>query len=320
MHRECRRSRPRIERLEDRSMSSPAAIVGTLAAGSIERSGPGRGMHVFRNLAYRPGAGPSGRLDVYVPTGPTPDGGRPTILAIHGGGWRRFDKADYGGSVARLVREGYVVVAANYTLSAPGRPSWPKNLEDVREAVRWTRLNASRFGIDPERVVAMGESAGGHLAALLGTYPDGPVTPDVPPGSTGVGPVPGEVSARVDAVIDFYGPADLADLTRQSPSAGKAVRQFLGGDPAQRPGRSTSASPTALASPDDAPTLIVHGTADTLVPIAQSEALAAALARAGVPTQFIALPGAAHGFRLGAAGGSLVPAILAFLGQAWEDV
>ena len=84
-------------------------------------------------------------------------------------------KTDFGRMAARLARHDYVVVSVEYLLSKPGSPSWPANFEDVREAVRWVRRHADEYGIDPDRIVAMGASAGGHLSALLGTYPDGPV-------------------------------------------------------------------------------------------------------------------------------------------------
>ena len=169
------------------------------------------------NIPYPTPAGPAERLNVYTPPGPAPAGGRPVIVAIHGGGWRRLDKDGYGDRIASaFVRNGYVVVAPNYALSAPGHPTWPENLDDVRAAVAWVRSNAAGLGIDPDRIVAMGESAGGNLAELLGTDP-------------------GDAASRVEAVIAFSAPADLDTLYAQSPLAGLAAAQFLGGSPAQVP-------------------------------------------------------------------------------------
>ncbi len=131
------------------------------------------------------------------------------VIAIHGGGWRRFSKDDFGPTVAPLAKLGYIVAVPNYRLSSPGSPSWPANLIEVRSAVSWVRANAASLGVDPSRIAALGESAGGHLAALLGTDP-------------------GSADSRVQAVVDFYGPTDLSTLEARSPDAGVAIRQYLG--------------------------------------------------------------------------------------------
>ena len=115
--------------------------------------------------------GQSELLDVYTPHSPAPAGGFPVIVTIHGGGWRRFNKTEYGLRNANVfTRDGYVVVSPDYVLSAPGSPTWPVNFEDVQAAVRWVRSNAGTLGINPNEIVAEGESAGANLAALLGTY------------------------------------------------------------------------------------------------------------------------------------------------------
>lgn len=279
-------SPPRVEAIEGRVLLAP------LAATRPERP------TVAADLAFPSEGGRLQRLDVYRPAGTPPPGGWPVILAIHGGGWRRYGKADYGPKVAPLTRSGFAVVALDYTLSAPGRPSWPANLEDVRAAVRWVRANAGRFGFDPGRVAAMGESAGGHLAALLGTDAEDP-------------------ESRVQAVVDYYGPADLLALMGQSPAAAGAVRQFLGPGPEADPGRYRDASPTAHVDPTDPPMLIVQGMADTLVPPAQARALAAALTAAGVPNRLILLPGVGHGFGLRVGGRDLRGVIASFLDAAF---
>lgn len=303
---------PRVESLEQRTLLSPLNGPGRSARGRAGQFGPIRnearsaGAVLLSSQVYtRTDDGVALKLDVYLPRGQASAGGRPVIMAIHGGGWRRFDRQDYGRFASALTSAGYVVVAPDYTLSAPGVPSWPRNLDEVREAVRWTRRNAERLGIDPARIAAMGESAGGHLAALLGTADD----------------VPGEdgVSSKVGAVVDFYGPADLASLVRDSPSAGYAVRQYLGGTPESLVDAYAQASPVVQASPDDAPTLIFHGTGDTLVPISQSRKLAQALESKGVRVRLVELPRAIHGFRTVVGRRNLVPELLAFLDSSWKD-
>ncbi len=220
-------------------------------------------------------------------------------MAIHGGGWRGGTKNTYGREVARLVRLGYAVASVEYVLSEPGRPTWPDNLDDVREAVRWLRRHAGDYGIDPGRIAALGSSAGGHLAELLGTQAHCD-----------------EPDSRVQAVVNLYGPSDLAGLFR-SPGAVMPLRMYLGHDPRDVPDRYRDASPIAHASGRSAPTLIIHGEADMLVPVAQSHAMAARLNEAGVPSRVIVVPRAGHAFGLNVLGRDLVPEIADFLESAW---
>ncbi len=259
---------------------------------------------IERNVLYRDVPGDRQRLDVFFPGDPGPSAGRPVIVAIHGGGWRKFDKEQYEPAVTPFTKLGYIVVVPNYRLSAPRSPSWPGNFEAVRDAVRWVRSHAGELGADPHRIAAMGESAGGHLAALLGTFPDGPV-----PSTADANPV----SARVQAVIDFYGPTDLAALDARSSVASGAIRQFLGASPEQDPGRFALASPLNHVSADDPPFLIVHGSMDWLVNISQSVNLAERLSSVGVPNQLDVIAGASHGFGLKVGGRNLLEEIDAFL-------
>jgi acetyl esterase/lipase len=265
-----------------------------------------RGVEAYTDIVYRRVGERVVKLDVYLPAAPAPDGGRPAVLAIHGGGWRGGSKKGYGREVARLAGHGYVVVSAEYLLSKPGMPSWPDNLDDVREAVRWVRRHAPEYGVDPNRIVAMGASAGGHLAALLGTYPEGRDGP-------------ADVSARVQAVIDFYGPTDLRAMYASSPAAAEPIRLLLGGSPDDVPERCADASPASHVSPDDPPILLVQGAADTMIPTSQAEFLASELATAGVRHRLIVIPGARHGFGFQANQRDLLPEILAFLGDVWND-
>jgi acetyl esterase/lipase len=266
------------------------------------------------DVVYRVDDGLPIRLDVYKPTGPAPEGGWPVVMAIHGGGWHRYDKSGYGQEIAPLTRYGYVVVAMNYKLSAPFLPSWPTNFEEIRDSVRWVRRNAEMLEIDPDRIAALGESAGGHLAALLGVYPDGPVSEERPPANEASGPTD-DVSARVQEVVDIAGPSDLLQLAIDLPKdAGYWAEQYLNRIPADDPERFAAASPLSLVSSDDPPTLIIHGGSDTFIPPSQSSSLADALTAAGVPNQLVILPGIKHqprGLSLGSR--NLLPFILPFL-------
>ncbi len=277
-----------------------AGVAGVLIYAEAAPTRPPEGVRAYRDIIYRRAGTRSPRLDVYVPdSGAAPVSGRPVLVAIHGGGWRGGTKNGYGREIARIARHGYAVVSVEYVLSGPGRPSWPENLDDVREAVRWVRRHAADYAIDPTRIAAIGSSAGGHLAALLGTNAGG-----ADPGS------------RVQAVVDLYGPTDLARLYR-SPGAVVPLETLLGKPPGDAPGLYDDASPVAHASCDAAPTLIIHGEDDDTVPLAQSSALTDRLRAAGVPARLIVVPGVGHAFGLEVAGRDLVPEILSFLEVAW---
>jgi acetyl esterase/lipase len=287
------------------SWAALVLVAGLIARAEARRPAPPEGVVAYADLVYRRADGFRAALDVFAPDGPAPAGGFPVILAIHGGGWSGGSKGGFGRDVARLERHGYVVVSVAYRLSRPGEPSWPRAFEDVREAVRWVRRHGREFAADPGRIVALGASAGGHLAALLGTYPDDPT----PPGAT---------SARVQAVVVFYGPADLEVMYGESPRGAGPIAQFLGGPPERVPGRYLAASSIRHASADDPPMLLIQGQDDPTVPPDQALRLAEALGYAGVPHRVILLPGAAHGFGFRAAGRDLEGEILAFLDDLWK--
>ncbi len=258
------------------------------------------------NVPFATVNGGSERLDVYLPSGGPSAAGRPALIAIHGGGWRRLDKAGYGARIASaFVPRGYVVIAPDYELSARNKPTWPVNLEDVQAAVRWVRENASMLGINPNEIAAIGESAGANLAALVGT--------DSVTGS-------GEATSAssVEAVVAFSTPADLTSLEVESPLAGRAVRQFLGGTPEQVPAAYTAASPTDHVSAGDPPMFLVQGRQDPLIPYTQSVELANALSEAGVRNRLVLVNGG-HDLDFPGHYRKLIRQILEFLDTTWKD-
>ncbi|MCX7750582.1 MAG: alpha/beta hydrolase [Candidatus Bipolaricaulota bacterium] len=242
---------------------------------------------VLRDLAYARVGGKSLRLDLHLPR--RAEGARiPVVVWIHGGGWRGGDKA--GTPAPEVLGEGYAVASINYRLS-PEAP-FPAQIHDCKAAVRWLRAHADRYGLDPDRIGVWGSSAGGHLAALLGT-------------SGGVAELEGAVGehldqeSRVQAVCDFFGPADLLALLEpgawSAPTALSAVSLLLGGPVAERVELARLASPVAHVSPDDPPFLIVHGDRDATVPLDQSERLHRALTASGVSSTLHVVRGAGHG-------------------------
>jgi acetyl esterase/lipase len=258
------------------------------------------------------------QLDLYLPSGTPPAGGWPIILAFPGGGWRWASRKQYGEGVAILTKAGFAVAGVDYAYagSTPnGSHTWPVPLEDAQQAVRWAREHAAQFHLNPDQVVAMGDSAGANLALLLATYPSGPVQVDAPP--SGPSAAPNSVSDKVQAVVDFYGPTDLAALYNQSrPQVLPYFDTYLGGTPAQYPGRYVAASPLTYVNSSTPPVLIVQGLADDTNLPSQSLNLDSALTKAGVPHQLITISWATHGFGLDLVGYNLTGDVANFLDAA----
>jgi acetyl esterase/lipase len=259
----------------------------------------------IQNVAFATVDGQTELLDVYTPVGPAPAGGFPVMVAIHGGGWRSSDKSTFGLRTAEgFVPDGYVVVAPDYALSAPGSPTWPVNLEDVQAAVRWVRTNAGVQDFNSDEIVAEGESAGANLAALVGVYS---TQSDV-----------GGVSAAVEAVVAVSTPANLTQLWHEKRYAGTAAAQFLGGTPHKVPGNFIAASPIDHVSTGDPPMLLIHGRQDPIIPVSQSAELQGALTAAGVRNQLLLVTGG-HGLDFPAHYSDLIPDVLEFLDATWKD-
>jgi acetyl esterase/lipase len=223
-------------------------------------------------------ASPGGQdlmTDIYVPDTSRSNGA--AVLLVHGGGWNAGKRQSFLWHAHCLSMHGYVACTIDYRLAATA--SFPAALVDCQSAVRWLRRNAGRFGISANRIGALGSSAGGHLVACLGVLDN---TEDT-------------VSAKVDCVVDVHGVHDLVSSLDYGQVLGH-WEAFMGGPISEKRESWIAASPALHVDGTSAPMLLVHDPQDATVPYDQSLLLAAALARAGRPMQFLPSPGSGHGF------------------------
>src|ERR1700684_2327321 len=213
-------------------------------------------------------------LDVYQP-GESASGLRSAVILIHGGGWTNFDKGNMRSMGMFLARCDFVAFSVDYRLFHGTENRWPAQLDDVQRAVRWIRANAAKYRVDPDHIGAFGHSAGAQLAALLGLE-------DTRDNSD---PALAKYSSRVQAVVDVSGPSDFT--TNHVPEGDAFLTAFLGGDYAHHANLWQDASPVFHVSKNVAPVLILNGTQDQSVPIAQAQELADKLKAAGAAVEFI---------------------------------
>jgi len=211
----------------------------------------------------------------------------PAVLLVHGGGFRAGTKEGYLPLAITLAKHGYVAATVDYRLAPRFR--FPAAVEDVKAAVRFLRANAAKYNIDPKHIGALGGSAGGHLVLMLG------LTAGVPE-FEGSGPSLGQSSA-VQCVVDFYGPTDFTQSYAKSVDAAQVLPLFLGGDLEHERPIHMRSSPLNWVTPNAAPTLAIHGTADTYVAYEHSIWLMDRLIAAGVPAELETISGAGHGFK-----------------------
>ncbi len=236
-------------------------------------------------LEYSRPEGVSLQLNMARPK--NPKGPLPCILCIHGGGFRAGKRESYDNLVRTLAGEGFAAVTISYRLAPQYR--FPAAVHDTKAAVRWLRANATRYGIDPQRIGVTGGSAGGHLAQFLG------VTGDVKE-FEGEGGNPG-VSSRVNCVVNVYGPSDFTKSYGKSVDAAEVLPLFLGGNLETALQAHIRSSPLNWVSPNAAPTLCIHGTEDKYVAHEQAVWLVERLKHCGVEAELLTLQGAGHGFK-----------------------
>lgn len=226
-------------------------------------------VHCERNVVYGHGGAFNLLLDLYRPR--LNGGPLPGIVFIHGGGWERHGRDYYAAWASHYAERGYVCVAIDYRISSEA--PFPAAVQDANCAVRWMRANSIRLGVDPRRIAVVGQSAGAHLALMVAyASNDTSLAGDSADAHAG---------GRVQAVVDFYGPTDLTEPLHHKKNV---VKRFMGGVSQRRdPELYAQASPIRYVSDDDPPTLIFHGTVDAVVPVTQSDRLAASLKAHGVP-------------------------------------
>lgn len=257
-------------------------------------------------------------LDLYEPGKASSP--RPLVIYLHGGGWQaghtRHSGAfeDWPGVLASIAARGYVVASVEYRLS--GEAPFPAAVQDVKAAIRWLRMHASRFGIDKSRAVVWGGSAGGQLAALVGAS-CGASDLESPSPAADQRPEPGAAAASartavtddavahesdcVQGVIAWYGVFDFSQLVHARSAGdwarGTAEYRYLGCDPGKCPA-ATLAAAGAISYVDakDPPVLMIHGVNDHTVPIAQSRSYLAALRAKGVKAELVEIPEVDHSF------------------------
>jgi acetyl esterase/lipase len=231
-----------------------------------------------RDLRYREGKSPAWKLDLAYPKDLAAKA-RPALVIIHGGGWIEGDKSSFTsleywapGNIIDFAKRGFVAASINYRLS--GEAPFPAALEDCKCAVRWLRAHAKDYNIDVKRIGAYGNSAGGHLALLLGMT-------DRTAGLEGDGPYQ-ELSSVVQAVVSDSGPVDLDFNKPDNRGLVKVMSQFLAGPPETMAERVRKASPISYIDRTTPPLLLIYGTADTQVTIGPVDQFVVALQKAAL--------------------------------------
>lgn len=274
-----------LREIDPTAEAAVSEVAGSELIG-IRTFAPPAGIRIDADLEY--GVSDDGTLLTLDVCRPAVDPVLPAaaVVSIHGGSWARGDKAnsDWRNVCEWLASEGFVAASVNYRLVPDAR--FPAQVDDVAAAVEWLRRSeqVERFGIDPARIGAFGGSAGGNLAALLGTLGDGPLDEGV----------------RVAAVAELSGPVGLGLGELDSDGASDWLRAIVGEylgcaprvDDLDCP-QAIESSATAHVDPSDPPFFIGHAEQE-VVPLGQSERLAATLRASAVPVELAAVPGDGH--------------------------
>jgi acetyl esterase/lipase len=258
-------------------LSARQAAQATAAPPASAKSPQSSSGPVHENVSYGVVNGETLLLDIFEPAANS-EHPRPAVILIHGGGWTSFDKSTMRTLALFLARSGFVAVPVDYRLFHDDATRWPAQLDDVQRSVRWLRANAAKYNVAPDHIGAYGHSAGAQLAALLGMI-------DTRDNSD---PALAKFSSRVQAVVDSSGPTEFSPGPKNS-DQDKFLSSFFGADYAAHPEIWRDASPVDHVSKSNAPFLIIHGTHDDQVSIAQAQALYDKLKEAGADVKFVRL-------------------------------
>lgn len=248
---------------------------------------------VEKSITYTTTGGDKLQLDLAIPPG---DGPFPCVVCFHGGAWSAGSRRDLSGNgkdrngkptpswIEVIAEKGYVAASVSYRLAPKNK--FPAMIEDARAAVRFLRTNAKTYKIDPDKFAALGFSAGGHLALLLGMC-DKSAGFDVGENL--------DVSGQVQCVIDFFGPTDLALYAKSEEIENGYLVPVFGKECKTDPKVYKKASPATYVSKDAPPILLLHGTFDLIVPVKHSETLHQSLLDAGATAEMHTVQFAGHG-------------------------
>jgi acetyl esterase/lipase len=252
----------------------------------LARAEDSRQPQVIRDIEYARAEEHALKLDLHLPPGKTHS---PLIVWVHGGAWRSGSKKDV--PISKLIGDGYAIASVDYRLSTEAK--FPAQIHDIKAAIRFLRAHGNEWKLSPKKIVIAGDSAGAHLAALVGV-------------SNGNDELEGDVgndrtqSSDVQGIISFYGAANLTTILQQSTPHGLSVRVpaldlLLGDQPTNVLALARLASPVFHVDANDPPLLLLHGDQDPQMPINQSLELLGAYQNVKAPVQFEVVHGAAHG-------------------------
>jgi acetyl esterase/lipase len=241
---------------------------------------PPANLRIVRDLIYARYGERQLRLDLYLP----PQKSKrpiPGIVVVRGGGWRQGDKEGFAFIAGYLAKSGFAAVCIEYRTSGEAR--FPAAVHDTKAAVRWLRANASRYGVDPQEIGAIGGSAGGHLVALLGTS-------HYEKELEGAGGN-ADASSRVQAVVAMAPVTDFRTV-----SLDRSAEAFIGRPLQEQAEEWKAASPIVYVNQESAPILLIHSRIDKTVPHEQSVILQARYKEVGRPAELVTIADAAHAF------------------------
>lgn len=269
-----------------------ALIVILTGAGVAFAQEPTPNVDVSRNITYATHDGVAVAGDLYIPKAP---GKYPVVIAVHGGAWQGGSRAGYRYWGQYLANQGIGLFSIDYRLSKPGQPSFPQAVNDVRAAIQYVKHNAADLKADPDRLALMGDSAGGHLTALVGLAGDLPIFNKAYPNDPYA-----MLSTRVKAVVPAYGVYDMVQQWQGDQGRrprDQVTEKFLGKAPMDDRRLFFDASPIsyAIKGPNHPQFMLTWGTADDVVNNdKQSEVFLNALKWAGIPVRTAPVTGAVH--------------------------